>query len=238
MHVINEFIKEKWKKLLLIIIFVIIVLIVSSVMTKEDENKVYNSEDYIYTKDSYVHDIDFESKLPYINLDNNEINKINEELIEKYYKLITKDEEIMMYEVYQNDNILSLIVKTFNQESLDSYPTDVMIYNIDVENAMLVRNSLLLTKYDITEEEIKKIISDKIKEYYNYEIAKGYTESSCNFDCYLEKINSLPILSDSFYYLKDNTLYVYKTLNFNSDFYYDNDSGFDLLNFKIKEKDE
>jgi len=234
MQLIIEYFRENRKKVLLLGILVT-VLIGFMIFTnnKEDENKIYESDDYIYTKESYNHDSGLVSVLPYINIKSEEIKEINIQLIKKYYEIVTIDKQMMVYEYYKNDNVLSLVVSTYYQEAPD-VPNEMFFYNVDLKKGSLISNEELIDMFGVTDNEVSDLIRNALNEYYNYEIEKGYISNSCDFDCYLSSTDSLPILDDCNYYVKDNGLYVYKSLLLDSDFYYDDASKFDLFNFKIK----
>lgn len=234
MQIVIKFIKENKKKMLLILFIIAVLSIVSLVINNQRKTKIYLSEEYVYTKESYTHDDNLISKLPYINVKGENINVINNKLISKYYEIITVDQQFMSYVYYTNDNILSLIVKIYSKSSPESYPNEVFIYNVDLNSGTVIDDNQLLKKFNLSNEELSEIIRNDIKDYYDYEIKKGYTASDCNFDCYLNGTNSLPILDNCYYYVKDNYLFVYKSISLNNDFFYDASSGFDLFNFKIK----
>lgn len=232
MQLVIEYIKENKKRVLILIVFVILLIVISSLINNDDENKIYGSDEYVYTKESYDHASGFVSELPYINIKSDEINEINIQLINKYYEIITVDEQIMKYKFYKNDNVLSLLVSIYYQYAPDT-SNETMFYNVDLESGKLLNNVELMDKFGVTNDEVADIIRDELNKYYNYEIGKGYVSSNCDFICYMESISSLQILDDCSYYVKDNHLYVYKYLLLDSYFYYDSDSGFDLYNFKI-----
>lgn len=231
--IVVKYIKENKKILLLILAIVVVLSIITIFMDKADSNKIYKSESYIYTKETHNHEDNITSELPYINVKNDRINDINVILIDKYYEIITVDDKFMKYNSYINDNILSLIVRIYYQESPDSYPDEVLIYNVDIDNGELLTNQELLNMFGISRNSVTEIIMNDLKEYYKYELEKGYINKECNFDCYLSLTESMPILDDCNYYVRDNELYAYKSISLGSAFFYDINSGFNLFNFKI-----
>ena len=189
------------------------------------------SDNYIYTKESYNYDEYIYSELPYVNIKGNEIQEINNKLFNQYYEIIELKEKLMKYDYFINDNIISLIVKIYYVDALDSYP-DVSIYNFNINTGKVLNNSLILDIYDISSDAANENIKKQIKEYYDYEINNGSLMRDCDFDCYMSNTNSIPI--DNYQlYIKDNILYAYKELKLNKDFYYDNNSEFNIFNFKI-----
>lgn len=237
MQIVFDFVMENKKKLLIVLLLIIVMGIVSFFINKNTDKKVYFSDSYVYSKEIYKHDDDLVSKLPYINIKGKEISDINTSLIKKYYEVITVDKNFINYNYYINDDILSLIVKVHSKNSPNSYPSEVLIYNVDIQNGVVLDDDELLDMFNVNSDDISEIIRDEIKEYYDYEIKKGYiTSNICDFECYLNGSNSLPILDNCSYYVKDGYLFAYKQISLNSDFFYDINSGFNLFNFKIKEK--
>lgn len=233
MQLIKEYIIEN-KKILLIIILIILVLTgVTFYIDNKSKTKIYVSDDYVYTKESYEYSDSFVSELPYINVRSDDVNKINTELMDEYYKSIEFKEKMMKYDYYINDNILSLVVKLYYLDSPDSYPV-ISIYNVDIENGNLLSDDDILNIFDISNYDVTEIINDQLKDYYNYEIRKEYISNDCDYNCYLSNINALPLDNCSFY-VNNNILYAYKALTLDRDFYYDVTSGFNLYNFNIKE---
>lgn len=234
MQIIIDYIRENKKKVLLTLILIIVLTIISLLINSKNTNKIFVSESYVYTKESYSYSERLISELPYINIKSESVDEINKKLLEKYYEIITLDEQIMVYRYYINDDILSLIVKTYYKDSPDSYPTEMYFYNISINSGNLITNRDLLNKFNVSVDDVTNAIRNEIKEYYNYEIINEYINNDCDFDCYLSETNSLPIIEDGNYYVKDDQLFAYKIINVDSKFFYDFNSGFNLFNFKIK----
>lgn len=220
------------KKILLVILIVIIVMtIVSLNMNSKKNIKIYFSEDYVYTKDTYEHDEGFISELPYINIKNDNVMKINNDLINSYHITTKLKEEYMQYEYFINDNILSLIVKYYNLDSYDVYP-NISIYNFDIKSGNVLSNNDLLNRLSVSEEVASSSIENGIRAYYDYERKQGYYTES--FDSYLYDTASLPILDDCSYYITKEGLYAYKEVILDAEVFYDIDADFNLFHFIIK----
>jgi len=232
---LNENIKENIKNnkikvfvILIVLVFAIIMILINK---NKDENKVYNDKDYIYV--SEIIDIGgIKSKLPHINLYGEEIDLINKDITTKYYTENLIGEKYMDYEYYKNANILSLIVKLYYLESNDFVPASIYFYNIDKNTGKILSNEELLNIYNVSELEIKNILLESIKEYYDYEIKMNYI-SNCDFNCYKEGIGS-DILDNTSFYVKDNYLYAYKYFPIDRNLAYDDNAPFELFRFKIK----
>jgi len=235
MQIALTYIKENKKKILLCALLIVAMLIIYSCVKNDDEEKIYSSEDYIYTAESYEHEDYLISERPYINIAGDEINDINTHLINKYYEVITLNEKMMVYDYYTSSDVLSLIVKIYYREVPDSYPSETYIYNIDLNSKHLMSDTDILRKFSVTTSDVSQIITDEIKEYYNYEKRNGYINSECDFNCYLSDTHSLPVLDGCSYYVRNGNLYAYKIIDLDSTFFYDMTSGFNLFNFKIKD---
>jgi len=235
MQVIIDYIKENKTKLLVAVVLIIILIVVSIIVNLQKKDKIYGSESYVYTKEIHKYDNGLVSELPYINITGEGISEINNSLIKKYYEIITVDDRIMDYISYKSENIISLIVNINFKESPDSYPSEVLIYNVDIENGNVIDDKQLLSLYGVSKYDVSDVIKQEIKEYYLYEIKHDYVNNDCDFNCYLDLTKSLP-LDNCKYYIKDNTLMAYKSISVDSNFFYDVNSGFYLFNFKIKEK--
>lgn len=236
MQEIVDYFYENKKKLFILGGLIIVVVVIMIWMNIKDKPKVYTSDDYVFTKESYVHNSGVKSVLPYINIKGNSASEINNILLKKYYEIITIDEEIMMYDYFVSGNVLSLIVKFYYNDVLDSVTSDILIYNLDIKTGEIIYNDSLFSMFDISSEEANDIILDKIRDYYNYEIDKEYISKFCDFDCYLSMVNAIPIMDNINFYVKNDTLFAYKPLLLDSEFYYDESSEFDLFNYEIKEK--
>lgn len=233
---ILEFIKLNKKKLLIVLIIVIVLSIFSFFINKNEKNKIYMSDSYVYTKDSFEHEEGFVSNLPSINVKGDNISNINSELISRYYEIIAIDDMFMDYKYYKNDNLLSLIVNIYYKSSPNAYPYDVLIYNVDIDTGNVLSDEELFNIFNVDSDEISDTIYEELREYYNYEKKNGYFISECDFDCYLENLNAMPILENCKYFVKDNNLIAYKVVQLGNEFFYDVNSGFDLFKFKIKSR--
>lgn len=146
-------------------------------VTVEDKlnyNPEYNEDYWKYTYE-----------IPQINIDTTDVEKINEEILQKYEDIVRKmndRQEIdymcegISYKYYENDGILSLAM--YNPTELGGY-FEFNTYNIDIDYYFTstqkeIDNKELLEKINITETDLK----DKILEYIdNSEIYKDYPQA-------------------------------------------------------------
>lgn len=230
-----EYFIENKKKIIILLLLVIFLFVISIILNNKDEKKVYVSENYIYTKESYVYDDKTITEYPYINLKGEAINNINEEIMTLYYEMLAIEEQFMKYDYYVSGNILSLVIGIYYREAPD-VSSEMLFYNIDISDIKILTDGQLFDYYNVNRNDVINVVDNELREYYRYELSKKYIDSGCDFNCYLSETDSLPILDECGYYVKDNTLYAYKKINLDSEFYYDGDSGFDLFNYKIADK--
>lgn len=233
MQSIINYIKENLKIFLFLVLVVTVVLIISLGLNDTKKGKIYASDPFVYTKESFGAEENTKSKLPFINVKGSEIDSINDELFNMYYEINTIGKEFMTYEYYKSKNILSLIVTIRNIKDYDSYSSKKHFYNVDIKKGTVIEDNDLIGIFGLSSDDVDSLINNKLREYYDYEIKKSYVSSSCDFDCYLKFINGTNILDDYEYYVKNNHLYVYKHFMLDSNFFYDSKSGFDLFNFDL-----
>lgn len=221
------------KKKAIIIIIILVILITLMLWPKEDnKSKVYTNSNYVITYDKTKIE-GTTSKMPYINLKGDDVNDVNSLLMQKYYECEELNDRYMDYEVYTNDKILSLITKIYMLED-DFIASEINFYNFDIETGVSLTNDNLKELYEINDTFIEEKLNTLIKDYYDYEVSKGYVDKeTCDFTCY-NPLFYEDYLDNLEYYVKDNNLYTYYYFNIGSDFAYDSDNPFDIFRFKIK----
>ena len=147
-------------------------------------NKVDSSKEYIYdgeyvgdfSNDSYTTDAgktyySKDLKAPYFNIDSTDANNVNKEVNETYLNAVRifnqgindKSTYILFnYKKYENDNIISSIVKYEVGDVGVSNPI-YYTYNFDKENGSLISFNKALSISGIKEDEIDSKIRDAIK---------------------------------------------------------------------------
>ncbi len=206
-------------------------------ISKKDEK-----EEIVYNK-KYNYELDFEgvkfninSIMPIININNEKIDLINEE-IKNYYENTKLNEEMyeLNYDKYINDNILSIIVKKVEKRS-DNIKniSNVLVYNIDLNNGEILSNRELINKKGTTLDkiclELINTVSKDLKTNYNFDIAdksflidnKKTAEDYIKEQIYIEKDNNLG-KSMKIYYNDKGKICIYfyvPILNINEKFTY------------------
>lgn len=230
-RIIIDTIKEEKKTVIAIFIILAITIVIVFVLNAFDEkNKILNNKDYVFTEETVMID-NLESSLPYLNLLGDDSQNVSEEIYKRFYELETNENGFMYYEYYKNKNVLSLIVKVRLLGSDSNIPDESYYYNFDIKNKKLLDSSELLELFNITPDEVYDKMLSQVKEYYDYELEKGYI-SDCDFDCYKMALET-DVLKTNNYYVKDGSLFVNREFYIDYNFAYDENNPFDLFNFKI-----
>jgi len=235
---LNEEEKIKLKRMLFIIgglvVFAIIIsLYASNFKTDAIKTiKVDKSKALIYTVKERTVD-GKKSEVPYINMKGENIAKLNqdiEEFVDKYYSDSTS---IISYTYDVSDKILSLVVKVAYFDKI--YYPDFRTYNINLSDLSVLSDEDLLTKFNLTEEDVSNKIEDKFTYFYNDALSQGYYGGECDYNCFLYFRGDKDYLDDIHYYIKNSKLYVYKAFNVYS--VYDEEKYFTEDDFLIEVSD-
>ena len=202
-----------------IIIAIIVISIISiSVIVFLINNKKYNytnlleKKDYdiVYTKTNTNID-----NVPYININNDSINKINQEIESIYQNYLIFSPNGFNYSYSVSGNILSVIItaQVVHPESTH-YDIIYKSYNIDLANLKVLTNKEILDKYNISEDKMKYYLYNKFLNYYNDLILNKYfTEKECDFNSFLESKNIDFMLDDFNFYINNKHLELYMYFN-------------------------
>lgn len=182
----------------------------------------------LFSKKTYISTLKSRnnSKLPYININSEDIKELNARLEEQYNEIIElNNNSNMTYEYSKNGNILSILV-TRNIELDYDYimEEEYDTYNIDLKTNEFLGNDDIVELYKLDKDEIEsKIVSD-LMEQYNYEVDKGYiVTQECDINCYLEDKEYFSIDDNLNLYVKKGKVYGYLNIK-NSSLYYSKDN--------------
>ena len=203
---------EKNKKLvktliILIVIFSAITIGLNMFNKKNETNKALANYEYIIEKDTEYSSNEKKGKLPVINLKGEEIDKINNEIVKKYYGVAYTKEDIYTYEYTIYENILSLFIKiTYVDDSSEYGTLEYYSYNINLDTNKPLTNSELVKELDLNESDINDEINSRIKKYYAIE----QNNAEMSFEQYKTKINYSEETNK--YMIRDDILYCYMAL--------------------------
>lgn len=137
--------------------------------------KIEDNKEIIYTgyniEESKVNDYDLKVNIPYINIRNDYIDKVNEEIKEVFEKkakstLNTQNGNVIYnvnYNAYVTNNILSLVIRSTLKQGNTAQRDMVQTYNYDLINQKEIKIDELLEKKNITKQQANSKIRDEIK---------------------------------------------------------------------------
>lgn len=198
---------EKNKKLIkiliiLIVVFSIVTIGLNTFNKKNESNKALSNYDYIIERDTEYSSNEIKGKLPVINLKGEEIDKINNEIVKKYYSVAYTKNDIYTYEYTVYENILSLFIKiTYVDDSSEYGILEYYSYNINLDNNKPLTNSELIKELSLNEKDINEEINSRIKKYYaieEYNAEMSFDEYKTRIN-YSEKTNRYVIMGDVLY---------------------------------------
>ena len=225
----------KNKKIVIIIILILIVLL--SIIFNYVNNKDYNYTNLLENnKYDIVYDriSNYKDKVPYININNDNIKKINQEIETMYNEYLIFSPDGFNYQYNVSKEVLSIIIKAYVVKP-ESTHYDIIYksYNINLKNFKVLSNKEILNRFNISEKKMEYYLYNKFINYYSDLISKKYfTEVECDFNCFLESKNVENLLDDNYYYINDNHLELYKIFNIFTDYKeenYFNESSFHFI---------
>ena len=229
------------------IVIAICAMVACFMLLNKKEEVVYidkknTKKDYVYTAKKVINETSDGSydKIPTINIDNSNIEKINNKILTNYNNVKDNGEYDYSYNynVNKNEHILSLKVEySYIPKGLEKMVTYYDTYNIDLLTGNIISDDELLKRYDIDKSKLKNFIESKFKSYYNDIIEKKYyTKKECNYTCFLTNRG----LTDKYLngvslYVKDDSLIMYKFYFVSSKYYEEEYFGTNPYEIVVKE---
>ena len=136
--------------------------------------KINQNQDLVYTyytkEENKENSYDLNLNIPYINIDNEIINKYNQEIKQTYEEkaqntLQTENENIVysvQYEATIENNILSLIIRANLKQASSAQRLIIQTYNYDLKNNKEVLLEDVINSKQLTVEDVEKKIKEKI----------------------------------------------------------------------------
>lgn len=236
-----------------LILVIFLIFIVNNInFNKDNENgdknevleikKIDEGKEYVYdanydlstNKESYYGDVTHSTLVsasdlivPYINIDNNDANRVNNEIYNLYVELINEynenlEEEIfytlVKYESYINNNILSVVIYT------ESGGTSIPIYqyytyNFDLVTGILLSYTEVLNKMNLNKTDLDDLVKDVLAKEI-HDVCDGDEEGSNQY-CMMDNYNYDIFYNQSFtsyedrvnegslnFYVYNNQLYI------------------------------
>ncbi len=135
----------------------------------EDEKEIiYTAYSLEYEDETYYH---VNAQIPIININSDEVKKINEEIKNDYYNkansVMRQTEGNTIYKVsyaaYINSDYVSLVIKSILKEEGKSEKVSVKTYNYSIAKEKMVELAELIERKGTTQEAVQKSINDEIK---------------------------------------------------------------------------
>ena len=150
----------------------------NTLKTKEQEleiKKIDNDKDIVFTeyqkKENKENSYDLDLNIPKINIDNETINKYNDEISNTFIK---KAEDIIkiqnmnsiytvQYSATIEEDILSLVIYSNLKDGSSAQRVIVLTYNFDLKENKEIKIEDVINKKDLNKEEIEKKVKENIK---------------------------------------------------------------------------
>ena len=198
--------QENKKKVLVFVLVTVILLTITIVLSLITNNgkkadKLLLAEDYIIKREtSYSKE---KGLIPIINLKGEKITEINNEIISKYYSVVSNDIDEFKYEYYTYKGILSLLITVTYYNDSEYGNIEYYSYNIKVDENKVLSNKELYNYLNIDSEDVTKILDKKMDSYFK----KDTLNQELSFDEYKEIIGYED--KNNKLIIKDNKLYCY-----------------------------
>lgn len=207
---------------------IIIILILSLIFSgNKENNKMFKQYDYVYSSETSYSNNDLISELPQININNKDINDLNNNILDIYYDIATRDYASYSYIYGVYNDLLILFVTTNVYDDSQFGNINYYGYYVDVVNGNILSLDEVLSKLDLSKSDIDKVIDDRYKLFYNSDSLRN----EYSFEEYKKQIN----VDDNYTLSIDNNiLYLYKKVNYTHDIE-ESDVFGDIYQFKVKD---
>ncbi|MBO5414681.1 MAG: hypothetical protein J6A17_03530 [Bacilli bacterium] len=196
-----------------------------------------SSKEYVYTikKEENTFDEGTYYEVPSINLNGEQIDKINESILNKYDEVSKNSEYDYSYEFNKSDNILAVkVTYAYYPNKNARYPIRYFdTYNIDLVDGKVLTDEEILDLYDVSSKEVNLFLKSKFKKYYTDLVNnKFYTERQCNYKCFLKNRGiSDNYVNSTSYYIDKGSLTAFKYFYIYSD--YEEEKYFKNTNYQF-----
>ena len=205
-----------------IYIILIIILVCSlSVLLLGDNSKDYDVNKILLdqTKPVIYEAYKVENNIfPVINIQGEDIKRINNEIIELYDTKNNVSNFQYMYDI-SKDTLSILIVNNIYVDNIKHI--NYKSYIIDLNQQRELSNEEVYNKFDIEEETLRVFMNSKFLNYYADLLDKNYVDGNqCDYNCFIYNCNFQDFLEDNSFYIEDNHLILYKYFNTNTKYNY------------------
>ncbi|MBQ8535503.1 MAG: hypothetical protein IJ463_07455 [Bacilli bacterium] len=211
-----------------ILVFSIVVLLLYEKPESYDTSKILLDETRPIIYEAYkVEDNIF----PVINLQGEDIKRINKEIIELYD---TKNNASNFQYIYNvsKDTLSILIINNIYIDNIKHI--NYKSYIIDLHTMKELTNEEIYNKFEIDEETLNVFISSKFLNYYADLLDNGLDGNKCDYECFIYNCNFQDYLEDNHFYIEDNHLILYKYFDTNNKYNYSNFFTDESYRFVVK----
>ncbi len=169
---------------------------------------------------------------PVINLQGEDIKRINKEIVELYDTKNQVSNFQYMYNV--SEETLSLLI--INNIYLDNVRhINYKSYIINLKTMKEMTNEEVYNMFEIDEDTLRVFVSSKFLNYYADLLDHNYINGSkCDFNCFIYNCNFQDYLEDNSFYIEDNHLILYKYFDINNKYKYAEFFTEDSYRFLVK----
>ena len=215
--------------LVIILICSILVLLLSKKEESYDTSKILldQTKPVIYEAYKVENNI-----FPVINIQGEDIKRINKEIVELYDTKNNISNFQYMYNV-SKDTLSILIINNIYIDNVKHI--NYKSYVIDLNSQRELSTEEIYNKFEIEEETLRIFINSKLLNYYADLLDYNYVDGNkCDFNCFIYNCNFQDYLEDNSFYIEDNHLILYKYFNTNTKYNYDSYFTDDSYRFVVK----
>lgn len=207
-----------WKKVLVWVGVVLLVFLLIGYYLYKNYYSNYNyikqdtSQYLVYTIDTSVNHQGMHNEIPYINIDSEDANKVNQTIQNYANSFLENDNNLMVYDSQVNGEVLSLLLRMSDYSAGYSFPdVEFYTYNFNLNTQSLMSNEQILDLFDVTEEDVEKKIETQFHDFYEEEVYKGYlVEQECDYECFLGWRGVEEYMDYVYYYIENGKLIAYR----------------------------
>ncbi len=140
-------------------------------------SKVEQNQEIVYSKyekkDKKENSYDIEINIPFLNINNEIVNNINEEINTIFYNkvnsILSQNNDLetiynVKYKAYINDNILSLVIRSTLKEGNNAQRLIIKTYNYNLSSNQILDINQVLDYRRLDNKKVQSKINDTIKE--------------------------------------------------------------------------
>lgn len=169
---------------------------------------------------------------PVINIQGEDVKRINKEIMELYDTKNNASNFQYMYNI-SKDTLSVLIINNIYVDNVKHI--NYKSYIIDLNTMRELTNEEIYNKFEIDDETLRIFVSSKFLNYYADLVDSGYVDGNkCDFECFIYNCNFQDYLEDNSFYIEDNHLILYKYFDIYNKYNYDGFFTDESFRFVVK----